>query len=193
MTPKNIFIVGAGSFGRELESWISLDKKFHKDWEIKGYIDDNQNALADVPSDYSIIGNTDYCFNNEDYVVFAIADYNHRERIYNKLKGRVKFESYIDSSAIVGKYTVIGEGSVICPHTIISTNVKLGKCTVVNSFSQIGHDSFIDDFCSIMSNVDIGDHCIIGRSVFFNTKSSVLPGKEITSGTFIDVGSVVYG
>ena len=42
---KKLFIIGAGGFGRQLETYLELIPKEKKDWDIAGYIDDNKNAL----------------------------------------------------------------------------------------------------------------------------------------------------
>ena len=44
---KQLIIVGASGFGRELLQWCKDVQKVKKEWEIAGFIDDNLQALDD--------------------------------------------------------------------------------------------------------------------------------------------------
>ena len=46
---KNLYIIGAGGFGRELELWLKLIPETLQDFNIMGYIDDNLHALDGFP------------------------------------------------------------------------------------------------------------------------------------------------
>lgn len=129
---RNLYIIGAGGFGRELESYLySVDEK-DRDWELKGYIDDNPRSLENYPSNLKVVGCVDnFDFEDSDYVIIAIAAPETKRKIYKLLKERVTFFTYIDSSAKIGKFVNIEEGCVICPNCIVTTNVSLGKCTIL--------------------------------------------------------------
>lgn len=191
---KNLFIIGAGGFGRELELWLSLTPDAFRDFVIIGYLDDNLHALDGFPSGYKILGTIDnYDFKITDYAVVSLADPLIKENVYDRLKGRVRFYTFIASSAIVGDLKNIGEGSVICPNTIISTNTVIGKCVTVNCGSQIGHDSKIGDFSSFMANVMIGGEVVITDRVYFGSQSVLVPRTRICDDAKISAGSVVIG
>ena len=53
---KDLIIVGASGFGRELVQWVEDINKETREWNILGFIDDNPNALDGYLCDYSIIG-----------------------------------------------------------------------------------------------------------------------------------------
>jgi len=53
---KEIIIVGASGFGRELLQWIKDINKIENRWIIKGFIDDNLSALDNYKCDYKVIG-----------------------------------------------------------------------------------------------------------------------------------------
>jgi sugar O-acyltransferase (sialic acid O-acetyltransferase NeuD family) len=186
-----LFIIGAGGFGRELESWISRIPNESLPWLLEGFIDDDSNSLKEDESDLKFIGTTDYPFLEDDSVLIGIANPVDKEKLYQKLKGKVKFITYIDSTAIIGKYTKIGEGCVICPNSIISANVVLGDCVTVNLGSQIGHDAKVGSFSSIMGNVDIGGYSMLGEKCYLGSQSCLIPQIKIGEGVTIGIGSVV--
>lgn len=189
---KNLFIIGAGGFGRELELWLNLIPEANQDFHIIGYIDDNLNVLDGFPSSYKVLGTIDgYVFNNDDYALISIADPLIKENVFSRIKNRVILYTFIAHSAIVGNPLNLGEGSVICPNTIISTNVIVGKCVTVNCGTQLGHDSRIGNFTSFMASVMIGGDVIIGDRVYFGSQSALVPRTKICDDVKISAGSVV--
>jgi sugar O-acyltransferase (sialic acid O-acetyltransferase NeuD family) len=194
LNKRRLFIIGAGDFGRELESWLELMPETTKDWYIEGYLDSGQELgeIKDYPSDYKIVGNeTYYPFKKNDLVIISIADPATKEVAYNILKGRVAFLTYIAPNAILGKFNQIGEGCIICPNCILTTNIILGNCVTLNVGTQIGHDARIGNFSSLMPNVDIGGDCELGCRVYLGTNSTIVPRKKIADDVKISAGSIV--
>ena len=189
---QNLYIIGAGGFGREIESWLSLVPKSEQNWNIIGFLDDNLNALDNYPSDYKIINKIlNHNFQDNDIAILTISNTKIKESIYNNLKDKVKFMTFISPSAIVAKFTKISEGCIICPNSIIATNTSLGKFTTVNNGTHIGHDSIIGDFCSFMANVDIGGNCKIENHCFIGSNATIIPKRKINSNITIGSGSIV--
>jgi len=189
---KNLYIIGAGDFGREMESLLEMIPRNRRDWEIAGYLDDNLDALKGLSSDYEILNRIDeHPFSEDDLVVLTVVKPKVKEEIYNRLKNKVKFYTYVFPNVVVFKYSHIGEGSIIVSNCVISNNVSLGKCVIINQGSQIGHDTSIGDFSSLMSSVDLGGRCQIGQRVYCGTGVVIIPGRKIGDDARIGAGSVV--
>lgn len=190
---KRLFLIGAGDFGREVESWLNLLPDFDKEWKIIGYLDDNEHALGNYPSDYQIVGKPlTYDFCAGDYVLLCISNPVVKENIVKQLANKkVGFFTYVAPYSIIGKFSNIGLGCIICPHVVITTNVNIGKFSIINIGSQIGHDCKIGDFSSIMSNVDLGGKVVLGDRVYMGTNSTVIPGRSIAENIKIGAGAVV--
>jgi sugar O-acyltransferase (sialic acid O-acetyltransferase NeuD family) len=191
---RNLYLIGASNFGREMESWLGLIPKGKRDWEFVGYLHSNSgdSPLIGYQTDYNILGSwEDYPFTATDYCIISVANCAWKEKIYLHLKGKVTFFTYIAPNAILGKYNIIGEGSIICPNCIVTTNVHLGKFTILNIGTQIGHDVTIGDFSSLMANVDLGGHVTLGKSVFIGSKATIIPKMKVEDSSIIGAGSVV--
>lgn len=189
---KRLFIIGAGGFGRELEVYLDRISKEDRDWELSGFIDDDLSALDNFPSNYEVLGRVeDFDFKIDDYVVIAIADPSVKKKIHSFLKDKVTFYTFIHSSALVGKYIKIGEGSIICPNCIITSNVQLGCCSILNIGTQIGHDVILGNYCSFMPNVDIGGETVIGDNLYMGSNSTIINRKNIVSDVIIGAGGIV--
>ncbi|MGA1977594.1 MAG: NeuD/PglB/VioB family sugar acetyltransferase [Bacteroidales bacterium] len=191
---RNLYIIGASNFGREIESWLGLIPFENREWEFKGFLHTYKDVspLAGYLSDFYILGNwEDFPLTKKDYCLIAVADCIWKEKIYNHLKDKTTFFTYIAPNAIIGKFNVIEDGSIVCPGCIVTTSVRLGKCTILNIGSKIGHDTQIGNFSSVMASVDIGGGVNIGEKVFIGTKATIIPKIEIENNSTIGAGSVV--
>ena len=189
---KRLFIIGAHGFGREIESWLDLTPPNQRDWYIAGYLDKDPDALENHQSDYEVVGYEDtFEFVSDDMVIMGITAPNLKELIYKKLQGKIQFFSYVAPGALIAKFVIIGEGTVISPNSIIAVNATMGKLVTVNCGSQIGHDVEVGDFSSIQSNVDIGGKCKLDNKVLIATGATIIPGRAINDNVMIGAGSVV--
>jgi sugar O-acyltransferase (sialic acid O-acetyltransferase NeuD family) len=192
---KRLFIIGAGQFARELESWLDLVPPQNRDWELAGFLyrdEKGENPLSQVPSDYRVLGNWEvFPFEASDCCVLGVAKPDFKREAYSKLAAKVAFPPFVSPDCTIGKFNELSPGVIVCPHAIITTNIRIGTGTTVNIGTQIGHDSRIGAFSSLMPNVDIGGGCDIGESVFIGTGSTIIPGRRIGNGAQIGAGSVV--
>lgn len=188
---SNLFIIGAGGFGREIETWLYAEN-IVADYNLIGYLDDNPNALEGFPSRHHIVGSPlEYNFDDGDKVILAISDPLIKEKIVLELENRIEFYSFISKTAIIGDFNSIGKGSIICPRVIITNNVNVGEYVTINIGAQIGHDVIIKDYSSLMPHVDIGGKCIIEPKVFIGTNATVIPSRIINQYSKIGAASMV--
>jgi sugar O-acyltransferase (sialic acid O-acetyltransferase NeuD family) len=189
---KSLYLIGAGDLGREIESWLELLPNFHHNWVIKGYLDQNPNALKNYPSEYKVLGDPlNFEFNKEDFIAICLTNPADKQHIIEEIKGKVNFFSYIAPNTIMGKYVNLGTGVIVCPNSCISTNVTLEDFVFINAGTQIGHDCKLGAYSSLMAHVDLGGKVQIGQKVFMGTKSNIIPGVKVTDNVTIGTGSIV--
>jgi sugar O-acyltransferase (sialic acid O-acetyltransferase NeuD family) len=189
---KDFYLLGAGGFSRELESWI-IDTDFGDKYSLKGFIDDNLDALKGFDNNLKVL---DVFFDGKLWrgknIMLGIAASDIKQKAFKLLLDEnCNILSFSHKFTLIGKNSVLGKGYVLCPFVVVSCNVILGDCVTVNSGSQIGHDVKIGDFSSIMANVDIGGGANIGKNVFIGSNAVILPGVKIADNTRIGAGSVV--
>lgn len=189
---KDLIIVGAGGFGRELLQWIKDINKVEVKWQIKGFIDDNPKALDGIRCDYSIIGSIkDWIPKENEVFACAIAKPDIKERVTTLLKSRgASFESITHPTAVIGENNEIGCGLIAYPYSVITTNTVIGDFVTLLS-SEIGHDAKIDDYTTISSFCDITGGVIIGKRVFIGSHVAIAPKRKIGNDSYIGIGSVV--
>ncbi len=189
---KELIIVGAGGFGRELLHWVKDINKVENKWKIKGFIDDNTKALDNYPCDCEIIGRIeDWHPADNEVFACAIADPKTKERTVIKLKARgAKFEKIIHPRASIGSFNEIGEGVVMYPGAGLTVNIKVGDFVTLLS-SGIGHDVIIGDYTTISSNCGVNGKVQIGRRVFIGSNAVIIPSRKIGDDSYVGAGSVV--
>ncbi len=189
---KEIIIVGAGGFGRELLQWIKDINKVEEQWIIKGFIDDNLKALDNYECEYKVIGTINE-WQPEENEVFAcaIAKPNIKEKVLTllKIKGAL-FVSVIHPTAIIGDHNNIGEGLIACPNSCITVNTIIGDFVTLLG-STIGHDAIVADYSTISSYCEITSGVKIGKRVFLGSHVTIIPGRKIANDVYIGAGSVV--
>ena len=189
---KNIIIVGAGGFGRELLLLIKKINKVYSKWKIKGFIDDNLLALDGYECDYPVLGKIECWEPTEDEVfACAIAAPQTKEKVVSLLKSRgACFEQIIHPETSLGYFNSIGEGTVMYGKASMTVNIKVGHFVTILS-SGIGHDVTIDNFSTISSYCGINGQVHIGKRVFIGSNATIIPGRTIGDDAFISAGSVV--
>ncbi len=189
---KELIIVGAGGFGRELLQWVKDINRMQTKWLIKGFIDDNLNALDGKECDYKIIGSIqDWKPKETEVYACAIANPRIKEAIVNLIKSKgATFESVIHPTAVIGKYNRIGEGLVAYPNSCITTNTKIGDYVTLLS-SGIGHDAVVGDYSTISSYCDITGGVQLGKKVFLGSHVTIIPGRKVGDDAYVGAGSVV--
>ena len=192
MKKNNLYIIGAGGYGREIASYLNSSETLKEKFFFKGFIDDNLSALKTTNCPYQIVATlAEFKFTKDDFVILAIGNIDAKKKIVQKLKGKVSFYSFIAKNVYVGNNVKIGEGVLLCPGVKLPANIVIGDFVSINIDSRIGHDCIIGNFCSIMPNVDVGGECIIGSDVFLSTKSTILPRTSVADSTNIGTASVI--
>lgn len=190
---KNLYIIGAGALGRELEGWLDNFIAFaFPEYQLQGFLHSGSNDLDSYPCDHKVVGDwQNFIFEKDDAVLLGIADAKWKRRIVEKLHGKVSFPTYIHHSVEISKYSHVGEGSIILVNSLLSCNVNIGKFVTINIGSQIGHDCKIGDFASIMSNVDFGGWSSLGENSFVGTNATIIPHVNVGKEVNIGAGSIV--
>lgn len=190
---KDLYIIGAGGFGREVAWIVERINSIKPTWNLKGFIDDNETLWGSTEGEYHVFGGCEYLSALEDvYAVCAVGSSNVRKKIIEKLKDTsVKFATLVDPSVLYSNSVKIGEGAIVCAGTIITVDVNIGDHVIVNLDSTIGHDAVIDDFVTIYPSVNVSGNVLIGECSELGTGTQIIQGKKVISNTIIGAGAIV--
>lgn len=190
---KDLYIIGAGGFGREVAWIVERINSIKPTWNLKGFIDDNETLWGSKEGEYHVFGGCEYLSALEDvYAVCAVGSSNVRKKIIEKLSDTsVKFATLVDPSVLYSNSVKIGEGAIVCAGTIITVNVNIGDHVIVNLDCTIGHDAVIDDFVTIYPSVNVSGNVLIGECSELGTGTQIIQGKKVISNTIIGAGAIV--
>lgn len=189
---KDIIIVGAGGFGRELLQWIKDINKVEEKWIVKGFIDDDIHALDGIACDYKVIGTIHEWMPSENEVfALAIATPKTKEAVVTKLKSRgAMFADVIHPKAEVCDFSEHGEGVVMYPGASLNPNSKTGNFVTILS-TGIPHDAIVEDFATISSFCGLTRGVHIGRRAYLADHVCILPERNVGDDAYVGMGSVV--
>lgn len=189
---KDLVIIGAGGFGREVAELVCRINQNRPTWNLLGFLDENK-AIGSAVGKYSVLGNLEWLDNHINvFVACAVGTGHLRKNIMEKLsKKTLRIATLIDPSVIITGRCLMGEGSIICAGSILTTDIKLGKYVIINLSCTVGHDTILHDFCTVHPGVNISGQVEIDECVDFGTGTKVIQGKHICKNVTFGAGSVI--
>ena len=193
---KDLYIIGAGGFGREVADTVHDINAKAETYRIAGFIDDDETKRGSVINDIEVKGGIDFLLeqsnsSNGVYAVIAIGDPKTKEKIAARLEGAVEWENIIHPAAIISKYASMGVGNIFQAYSLANANVKIGDHCLINARSGTGHDVALGNYVSIMSMCDITGNCRLLDRVYVATNVCIIPGIIISEDAFLGAGSVI--
>ena len=191
---RDLFIVGAGGFGREAVWTVERINKAAQQplWNVIGFADDDPAKAEGNFEGYPMLGSCEKASrDNPGASVFvAIGDNAVREQIYRQLRGH-DFPALIDPSAQVSPTTEFRHGTYIACEAVVSVGTDIGKFVIINARAGIGHDSVVGDFSNVCPGVSLSGHTVLGKAVFMGTNSCTAPGMRVGDGAVVACGTPV--
>ena len=193
---REIVIIGAGDFGREV-IWLidrineaSIDK-----WRILGFLDDDAEKWGRQIGGYPVLGGTEWLahYTEDIYAVCTVGTGEIRKKIIDKLSvnPQVHYPSLVDPSVLMGNGCIIGEGSILCAGNILTVDVQIGRHVILGLQGTFGHDDQIGDYGTINPGCNISGKVVTGECVDMGTGTKVIQGIHIVKNTVIGAGSIV--
>jgi len=191
---RDLFIVGAGGFGREAVWTVERINKAAQQplWNVIGFADDDPAKAAGNFEGYPMLGNCAKA--SKDFpgasVFVAIGDNAIRENVYRQLRGH-DFPALIDPSAQVSPTTEFRHGTYIACEAVVSVGTEIGKFVIINARAGVGHDSKVGDFSNISPGVSLSGHTVVGDHVFMGANSCTAPSVTVGAGATVVCGTPV--
>lgn len=183
---SRIILIGAGSLGRELQSWLRTNGHEGR----IAFLDDIKPTSRDLP----VIGKLEeigLLINEDDAILVAQARPTDREAVTRRIEKNWPPTVFTHRTAVIAPGTSLKSGSMLLPFTLISTNTRLGRSLLMNTGASIGHDVSVGNYVTLCSNVLLTGNVEVGDSVFFGSGAIVAPGVKIGYGAYIGAGAVV--
>lgn len=195
MPLPNLFIYGAGAFGKEIRDIAARANRQSPSWAAIYFIDDFAlpgDMLGETPS-FSLTEALNSFGIESMEVVIAQGEPAHRETLDGKLaQYGIRQARVIDPSALVSPYASLGEGVVITAFCSVAADAKVGNNVAVNVQAIIGHDVVVGDHTVISSMVNLGGGTRVGTATYIGMGSQVKEQLRIGDRSIVGMGSVVH-
>ena len=192
---KEIIILGAGDFGKEVAWLIEEINKRTPTYIILGYLDDDEKKIGQFINGYECLGPISYLpelnQNHHAYAVIANQDVDIRKKFVDMFPGFEDWETLIHPSVNISDTSKVGKGCIICASGNISCNTVIGDFCLFNISVTMGHDCVIGDYVSIMSGSCVSGHVTIGDSAYLATNCTIVPFMKVGEHAKVGAGSVV--
>ena len=192
---KDLIIIGVGGVGREAALIAEEINEQSQEWNILGFVDDNESVQNTYINGYPVLGKSQYLQNykEEVYVFCGISNYKVKKKIISKLKENknIKFATLIHPSVKLNKHIKIGEGCIIYQNVIMTVNIEIGNHVIISPKCGIGHDSVIDNYVTLLWNVNVSGNVKIKEGATMGSGSTVIQGLTIGEGSFVGAGACV--
>jgi sugar O-acyltransferase (sialic acid O-acetyltransferase NeuD family) len=190
---KNLIIIGAGGLGREVYNLAIHCNEVNKTFNIKGFIDDNLNALKNFTGYPPILSNViEYVIEKDDLFVFAIGSVDIKKNICAVIleKGGI-FINLIHPTSRINQNAKIGNGVLIFMNSNISNDCIISDFVTIQGYVGLGHDTVIGKWSHISTFTFTGGEVVIGEQVLLNTRSTILPKIKICDKAIVGACSLV--
>ncbi len=190
---KEIAVIGAGGFGREVRWLIERINQVNPTWNFIGFYDDAFDA-ENTANEWIIGSVSDLIDYNEPLsVVCAIALPAVRKRIVDQLLNNLylTFPILLDPAAIVSNSCKVGNGCIICANAIVTTDVRIGRHVHIDRNCNVGHNVAIGEFTTLYPSAIISGNTYLGSCCEIGTNSAILQRLTIANQTRVGAGAVV--
>ena len=193
---KNLIIIGAGGFAREVYWHAQKSLGFGEEWQIKGFLDGDVKLAAEeyalLPD--KVLGDIDtYEICSDDVFACAVGSPKVRRHLVEKISARGgEFINLISKLAQIIPTAKIGRGVIVSPFVGISDRAEVGDFVALNAQTIIGHDVRLGNFSCVMPHVHIAGNCKIGSEVFVGSGAIILPKSKVGDGATVGNPAVEF-
>lgn len=191
---KNVIVVGAGGFGREI-----LDILREQNRSVTGVVDDSPspaNLALLQAQDVPWLGTVDeliadYAPSELEYLI-GIGSGNARESIDRRLTS-AGFDAAraIHPTATWGFGVTFAPGAVVCAGTRLTTNIQVGRHVHLNLNVTVGHDTVLGDYTSVNPGAAVSGSVTVEKGVLIGANAFVLQGLTLGEASIVGASSAV--
>lgn len=190
---KNLVIIGAGGFGREMFAAAREALGYGEKFTVKGFLDGNPDALRGYCGYPDIIGAPEtYGVAEDDVFITALGSIAARRRCAAMIEERGgRFVSVVHRTASLGPNVTVGEGSFIAHNVVLTADIAVGRHSCVFHGTVIGHDSALADYTHVYSLVSIGGGVRVEEGASVYPGARIVPRVTVGAGAVVGIGSTV--
>lgn len=189
---KHLIIIGAGGMGRTFYSNALESVGYGEVFDVKGFIDDNINALDGFPNYPPLISSIkDYHPQADDVFVSSIGGASRRPCMEEIIARGGEFIELIHQTARIYTNAKLGKGNFVGAYTVIGNDAVVGDYNMIQAYTVIGHDAHIGSWNRIDTHVTCVGGTIVEDDVNIHTGAVISHNVKVESGAHVGACSFV--
>jgi sugar O-acyltransferase (sialic acid O-acetyltransferase NeuD family) len=198
VTEKQIAIVGAGGFAREVH-WLIRELNAERPrYRFLGYVVSDLSKVGEHDSRSEILG--DYAWLQAhraevDALAIGIGAPAARLKVSAELEpdfGPDKWPALVHPNVRYDAAScAIGHGALLCAGTVGTVNLKLAPFAMVNLACTLGHEAELGRGCVLNPTVNISGGVVLEEGVLVGTGAQILQYVRVGKGATIGAGAVL--
>lgn len=190
---NHLVIIGAGGMGREVYHLATECSGYGTQFDIKGFLDDNPNALSGFEFPYPPIISSikDYHVDSDDVFTCSVGDVHTKVKLVEMIESQGgKFISLIHPDVQINKTARLGRGLLVFHHVHVGSEAIISNHVMLQSYAALGHDVVIGDYTRIDPKVSVVGGVKVGNRVTLHTMSVL--NHKVTVGDDAVVGALSF-
>lgn len=189
---KNLVIIAAGGMGRTIYDIARESIGHDTEFTIKGFIDDNLQALDGFAGYPPILGKiSEYQPQADDVFVCSIGGASRKKCMEEIISRGGVFQTLIHKTARIGTNVKIGKGNLIAAFTSVGADAVIGDYNMIQSYTVIGHDAKIGNWNRIDTHVTCVGGTVIMNEADIYTSSVLNHGVVVEDNAHVGACSFV--
>ena len=189
---KKLIIIGAGGMGRTVYSNALESVGYGEKFVVKGFIDDNLQALDGFPNYPPVIGTIKgYEPQADDVFVSAIGGESRKQCMEEIISRGGEFMELIHQTARILTNAKLGKGNFVGAYTVIGNDAVVGDYNMIQAYTVIGHDARIGSWNRIDTHVTCVGGTVVEDEVNIHTSAVISHKVVVESGAHVGALSFV--
>lgn len=167
-------------------------------WEVLGFLNDNETKPI---NGYPVLGKIDYetvqkyIFDNDVYFFYSLIsvkfNFKFLDKLYDLKIPTERFATIIHPTAVISKFSKIGNGTCIQPFVSVGPNTVIGNHVQIYAQVLVGHGAKLDDYSYIANNACIGASVHLMEGAYLGTNATTLERVKLGKWSLAGVAAVV--
>lgn len=189
---KRAVIIGAGEYSRVVLEILLLQD----DFEIAGFLDDNEFLQSKNIFHHPVIGGTDLAENlikdGIDHFIVTVGIPRIRKLLFEKcIKAGMIPLNAIHPQACISPWAALDKGIVVEAFSVVAAGCIVEKGCFITQNCSISHDCILEEYCHIAPGAHMGGGVSIGRGTLVGVGVSLAPHITVGGSVIITPGSSV--
>ena len=189
---KNLVIIGAGGFAREVYDMAIYCYGGDENFSVKGFLSDNESNIESLGYP-PILGRVkEYEIQPNDVFFCGIGSVKDRKKCVEILLSKgANFINLIHPNIVISPSAKLGIGVAIKAFCVIASDAVIGDFSFLQSSVIMGHDVSIGKYCQINSFSFFAGYSEIEDLVFVGAHSKFVQKAKAEQESTIGIGSLV--